>query len=561
MNTGFSKRILIVSDDIVDSNMGGVGVRNWELSHTLASHCDVTLAIPNVTKLTSESIGIITYARNGQDLRTIAQSVDVILVQGFVLHFQPYLAEMRRPLAVDLYVPSLLESLVWHDHAQWDTWIPEYEEYLRVQNELLRHGDFFFCASERQRDYWLGWLHAQKRINPHTYRQDPTLQGLIEVVPFGITRDPIPSYPPVLKGIHPNIKVSDKVVLWSGGLWEWLDPLSLIKAVAQLVPQHPEIKLYFMGTSHPNPVVSGMSMPYQARKLSEESGLLNKNIFFGEWTPYQERGRYLAESDLAVISHPEHIETHFSFRTRVLDCIWAGLPIISTQGDILAEWIASNQIGLVVPPNDVSAMADAILNLLNSKGKPSIDQSFEGLRERLQWDKVAEPLIKYCLNPIIAPDKGLYLTETERISKDKDAFLAKVVRAKDAHTEQIILEKDAFLSQVVHDKDEFFEQGIREKEMKLDEVIREKDLKLDEVIREKDLKLEQVIREKDAFIDRTIQEKDSDREQALQVQQLQFQEIIDEKEGLILRQQQQIEKYQQSFPVRVYAALKHLIGR
>ena len=550
MNIGSRKHILIVSDDIVDSNMGGVGVRNWELSHTLASQCDVTLAIPNKTQLTSESIEIITYARNAQDLRSIAQSVDVILVQGFVLHFQPYLAELQTPLAVDLYVPSLLESLVWHDNAQWDTWIPEYEEYLRVQHELLRYGDFFFCASERQRDYWLGWIHAQKRINPHTYRQSPTLRSLIDVVPFGISGDPPPSSPAVLKGIHPNIKPSDKVVLWSGGIWDWLDPLSLIRAVALLVPQHPEIKLFFMGTRHPNPVVRGMSMPEDAKKLSEEVDLLDKNIFFGDWTPYQERGRYLAESDLAVISHPDHIETHFSFRTRVLDCIWAGLPIISTRGDTLAEWIASNRIGLVIPPNDVTAMADAILKLLNSKGKPSINQSFEELRKQLQWDIVAEPLIQFCLNPTIAPDKGLYLTETERNSRDKDAFLAKVIREKDAHTEQVIQEKDAFLAQVVRDKDAFFEQ-----------VVRDKDVKLDQVVQEMDAKLDQVIREKDARLELTIQEKDSAREQALQDQQVHLQNIIDGKDAIINRQQQQIEKYQRSFPLRVYAAIKRLVGR
>jgi glycosyltransferase involved in cell wall biosynthesis len=309
-----------------------------------------------------------------------------------------------------------------------------------------------------------------------------------------------------LKGKHPKIKISDKVILWSGGLWDWLDPLSLIRAVALLVPQHPEIKLFFMGKSHPNPVVSGMSMPEQARKLSEESGLLDKNIFFGEWIPYLERGRYLAESDLAVISHPDHIETHFSFRTRVLDCIWAGLPIISAQGDTLAEWISNNNIGLVVKPKDVNAMASAILNLLNSKGKPSINQSFEGLRKRLQWDIVAEPLIKFCFNPTIAPDKGLYQTETERISKDKDAFLSKVAR-----------EKDAFLAQVVHDKDSFFEQVVREK--------------------------------------------DSARDLALEDQRLHFQEIIDERDATINLQQQQIENYQRSFPVRIHAAVKRLIGR
>ncbi len=68
----------------------------------------------------------------------------------------------------------------------------------------------------------------------------------------------------------------------------------------------------------------------------------------------------------------------------------------------------------------------------------------------------------------------------------------------------------------------------------------------EQAVREKDLKLEQVIREKDTRLEQTIQEKDSARELALKDQRLQFQEIIDENDALILRQQQQIEKYQQS---------------
>lgn len=443
------KTVLIVSGDVVDSSMGGVGVRNWELAHALAKHCRVTLAIPNETGLSSEKVRLISFNLEKSELKPLAQEADVILVHGSILHFHPYLRELQIPLAVDLYVPSLLESLVWHDQDDWRQWIPAYEEYLRVQLELLRAGDFFFCASERQRDYWLGWLHAQKRINPHTYRQDPTLRRLIDVVPFGLPQEPLVSDRPVLKGIHPGISPDDCLILWSGGLWDWLDPLTLIRAVAQVAPRHPELKLFFMGTRHPNPTVTGMVMPERAIVLSQELGIYNQQVFFGDWVPYQERVNYLAEADLAVVSHPGHIETHFSFRTRVLDCIWAGLPIIITEGDAMADWVEVEKLGFAVPVGDEEAMSAVIEQMLSAGGRAAFNPAFERMRELLRWDRVVRPLAQFCLNPSLAPDKSHYLTETERIGQDKEAFLQQVIQDKDQFLEQVVRDKDAYLEQIL----------------------------------------------------------------------------------------------------------------
>ena len=446
-------KVLIISGDIISSSMGGVGVRYWELARALAQSNEVTLACPQGTDLNSDLVQLVSYDLENGDLEPHASQSDVIVLHGFVLHFHPYLQEMDIPLAVDLYVPSLLESLVWHDKDDWDDWKPAYEEYLRVQIELIRAGDFFFCASERQRDYWLGWLHALKRVNPHTYQADPTLKKLIDIVPFGLPEGTPIATSPVLKGVLPDIDQDDKLILWSGGLWDWLDPLTLIRAVGVLSPQHPALKLYFMGTHHPNPLVTGMTMPEKAIKLSQELDLYKKSVFFGDWVTYEQRVNYLVEADLGVISHPSHIETHFSFRTRVLDCIWAGIPLIITEGDAMAGWVENGHLGLTVPAGDVAAMAAAIEKMLFIDTDSFQPQAFEKLRQELSWERIVEPLSVYCINPYQAPDKGLYLTEVERIGRDKDAFLEQVIRDKDTFLEQVIRDKDAFLEQVVREKD------------------------------------------------------------------------------------------------------------
>jgi glycosyltransferase involved in cell wall biosynthesis len=412
--------VLIISMDKIDKNMAGSGIRNWEIAHQLAKRCQVTLAIPYPTDLESDELSLVRIDYENEDLRPLAQDADVILLGGTVLHHHPYLRDLQVPIVVDVYAPWLLENLVWHDQDDWDNWMPAYEKMFGVQMELLKNGDFFICASERQRDYWLGMLHAARRINPCTFRQDPGLRKLIEVVAYGLPdEEPLPTRP-VMKGVHPAIHPGDKVILWSGGLWEWLDPLTVIRSVGRLVPRHPELKLYFMGTRHPNPAVVGMNMPARAIALSQELGLYGQHVFFGDWVPYQERANYLMEADLAVISHPQHIETRFSFRTRMLDCIWAGIPIVITQGDELADWVGHYGIGYSVPPQDVEAMASAIEHVLVSSGRPAYTQAFEPLRAKLRWSIVARPLVDFCIQPSFAADRD-YIRATEQKIQEENA--------------------------------------------------------------------------------------------------------------------------------------------
>jgi glycosyltransferase involved in cell wall biosynthesis len=412
-------RVLIISMDKIDKNMAGSGIRNWEIARQLAKHCQVTLAIPYPTDLTSEEITLVNIDYENEDLRKLARDASVIILGGTVLHHHPYLRDLEIPIVVDVYAPWLLENLVWHDQDDWKNWFPAYEKMFEVQMGLLKAGDYFICASERQWDYWLGMLHAARRINPFTFRHDHSLQNLIDVVPYGLPEeDPRPNYP-VLKGVHPAISREDKVILWSGGMWEWLDPLTLIQAISRLSPQHPEVKLYFMGTRHPNPAVVGMQMAEMAIALSQELDLFDRHVFFGDWVPYQERVNYLMEADLCVISHPEHIETRFSFRTRMLDCIWAGIPLVITQGDEMSDWVEEYRLGYCVPPQDIDAMASAIERVLVSGGREAYAHAFEPLKTRLRWSKVTGPLIKFCVQPYFAPDRD-YMRAAEQEIQEKD---------------------------------------------------------------------------------------------------------------------------------------------
>jgi len=61
-------------------------------------------------------------------------------------------------------------------------------------------------------------------------------------------------------------------------------------------------------------------------------------------------------------------------------------------------------MGHVVPPGDVNAVADALVYMAQA-GRPLPGSDVERARRDLNWDVVVQPLLKFCMNPRIAPDK------------------------------------------------------------------------------------------------------------------------------------------------------------
>ena len=394
--------LLIVTHDVVGENMAGPAIRCWEFARVLSRQAQVTLATPHPTSLSPDTFELVQY--DAARLEALASKSDLIILSGFTLWRFPFLKTVDVPLVVDIYDPFLLESLPLLSCQPDGERNRRHTDVLDALTDLLIWGDFFMCSSEKQRDYWLGWLNALDRINPLTYDNDPTLRRLIDVVAFGLPDTPPRRTHAVLKGVRPGIDPTDHVVVWGGGVYNWFDPLTLIRALERVSTQRPDVKLIFLGIRHPNPDVGGSEMAEQAVALSQELGLYEKCIFFNDWTPYNERQNYLLEADVGISLHFAHLETHFSFRTRLLDYIWAALPIIVTRGDVLSTFIEQRQLGWVVDYESVDGVAAAILESADTLRSEFRDR-FAAITPQLSWDTVMQPLTAFCREPRYAPDR------------------------------------------------------------------------------------------------------------------------------------------------------------
>lgn len=406
-----SPKLLLITHDQVNVKMAGPAVRYWEMAKALSQHFDVTLAAHGTPGLQGEGFQVKGYDRSKpESIIHLVNLADIVLTFGYLIHELPALGNLGKPLIVDIYDPFTLENLEIHSHLPVERQTDIHQLNQGILNRQLQVGDFFICASDRQRDYWLGMLGAVGRVNPSNYAADKSLRRLIDVVPFGLPTTPPQQTKPALKGVHPGIGADDKLILWGGGLWDWFDPLSLVHALAQVVQIRPDVKLFFFAKQHLDPsVVPGMGMPGKVEALAQKLGLLDTHLFFGDWVAYDERQNYLLEADIGVSIHLDHVETRFAFRTRILDYIWAGLPMILTEGDVMADAAAAAGVARLVPEQNPDAIAQAILEMLDGLDDParadSLQAGFDQLRQTHTWEKAVQSIVDFCHNPYLAPDK------------------------------------------------------------------------------------------------------------------------------------------------------------
>ena len=390
------ERVLLVSHERIGDRMAGPGIRYYHLARELARRFRVTLMAPNDDVGTVEGVDVVAGQRASYGaVKALAAKHDAVVAQHFGVRTMRYLARAPIRVIYDLYVPFVSENLAYHA-AQRRTPFHRlsYRASDLVQSIALATGDAFICASERQRDLWLGRLSLLERIDVAQGRADPALRRLVAVVPIGIEERRPESRRPVLKGVVPGISETDRVLLWSGGVWNWFDPLTVIGAVGRISKRRGDVKLFFLGLRHPNPAVAEMEMTQRALDLARELDLEGRSVFFNfDWVPYEERASYLLEADVGLCAHFDTLETRFSFRTRVLDHLWAGLPTVMTRGDTLAELVEREQLGRTTGFEDVDSWVTALESLLDNEAEyERIQANIERVRGRFAWPTLVEPL-------------------------------------------------------------------------------------------------------------------------------------------------------------------------
>ena len=409
-------RVLVVCAEPIGPQVAGPAIRALELARVLASAHQVTIAAPAPSETGDPRIPLIEAGFADYDeLSAAVAASDFVIAQSLPPRLLSKLPSLGTRLIADLYNPTVFEVLEAGRDKPSAARRRQQRTVTLASIAQLAAASFVICASEQQRDLWLGVMAAEGLVQIEDYSRDPTLRSVIDVVPFGLpTNPPVAHTSTPIRLMFPSIAADDRIVLWGGGVWNWLDPETAIDAIGLIEKQRsgsPRTHLVMMGIGRPaSEELDAMRAGQRMLGHLTRSGLEGEVVHVNRgWVDYDERGGWLLEADLGVSTHHDHLESRLAFRTRMLDYIWASLPIVATSGDTLSALIEREGLGLTVAPADAPELADAISALLDDPARLAAAKlSLERLAPKMTWQQAAASLSAICGDEIAtgSPDRS-----------------------------------------------------------------------------------------------------------------------------------------------------------
>jgi glycosyltransferase involved in cell wall biosynthesis len=394
-----TRALLVCPEPLGHRQPAGIGIRFIEMAKVLlADGHEVTLLSRDAGAVAGCRVDSIT----PESLHGHSSEAGVAVVQGHAAN-DLFAHGAPIPTVVDLYDPFIVENL--HYYATRGAEVFTHDHATLVQS-LLR-GDLFLCASEAQRLFYLGALLAVGRVNPIAFENDPHLDALIRIAPFGVSPGSA-GRTPALPGVL------------FGGIYDWYDPILAIDAVAIARASLPDLTLTF--TTHPNPSLTPQGKLAEAIEHTKRNGY--DFVRFEPWVAYEQRGAFYSRFGAALLTFPQSIETDLSMRTRVYDYLWGGLPIVTSSAPGTDELLTRYGAGEIVRSESPADVAAALVRVLRD-GRERMREGARRFVDEHQWSRTLQPLVDFVRAPRPDPHKEAFAVSMQ-VPERSRSFLDRI---------------------------------------------------------------------------------------------------------------------------------------
>jgi len=383
-------RIALLSSEPVRERMAGIGIRYLELARRLPRPgVEVVLISPAPVAEVPPVPGEVRTFEPGR-VRELLADCDAAVAQGQLAN-DLVLACPELPTAIDLYDPWLVENAHYLETLGLDPWRNDHATWVLQ----MSRGDLFLCAAEEQRLYYAGFLTALGRVNPERLASDPDLTRLLVEVPFGVPEE-LPPHQPLLPARRGQAADDTRRRILFGGLYDWYDPFTLLDALERL----PDLDWELYLVRNPNAEVTPQSLLGQLEQRCRARGWWGGRVQALDWVAAERRFDLLRDVDLLCAPHQPSLETRLSLRTRFLDALAAGCPVVVTEGGAVPRLVREHGAGWVVPAADAATLA-AVLGeaLADEVERERRSAAGRELAARFAWERVLAPLVAFCREP------------------------------------------------------------------------------------------------------------------------------------------------------------------
>lgn len=249
---------------------------------------------------------------------------------------------------------------------------PRQKLFILLERFAARFADKLITVSEPLRHWGLGL--GIGRINKYI-----TIYDGIEIDRFKLNFDI------EKKKQEFGIKATDLIVGVVSKLWEGKGHRCILQAARSVVTKVPNVKFMFVGEGY---------LREELEVLTQQLGLSDYVIFTGFRTDIPE---LTAIFDVAILA------SFFEGLGRVLlEAMVLGKPVIATKVGGIVDVVDDGKTGILVPPNDSAALANAMIKMLLDEdlrlrmgiaGREKIDARFSARTMVSQIEKVYRELL------------------------------------------------------------------------------------------------------------------------------------------------------------------------
>jgi len=175
-----------------------------------------------------------------------------------------------------------------------------------------------------------------------------------------------------------GLPLDKDIILFVGSLTPYKGPEVLVKAMQKIAKEVPDTELVFVGSG---------KMRDELGKLAEKIGIKN-NLKFTGFVKERLKPLYYKAADIFVL--PSIMSTE-SFGIVNLEAMACGVPIVASEIGGVPDVVKDGENGLLVPPRDPNALADAIIYLLeNEDVRRKMGERGKEMVRDYTWERIAE---------------------------------------------------------------------------------------------------------------------------------------------------------------------------
>ena len=229
-----------------------------------------------------------------------------------------------------------------------------------AERETLTQADAVVVVSESLRDYAVAHGAAPERVHVIPNAVDPSL-----FAPSANGKD----------GREP-------VLGFVGGLRPWHGVEALPELVARLAPQHPRLRLVIAGDG-----------PLRAQlQRSVATAGVHDRVVFTRSLPHEDLPDVIRRFDVALAPYDAPAHDFYFSPLKLFEYMACGVPVVAARVGQVEEVVRDGETGLLYPPGELDALAEACDRLLRDEDlrRRLGSAAASEVRERYTWQLNAE---------------------------------------------------------------------------------------------------------------------------------------------------------------------------